>query len=223
MRFRTPSPAMVVALLALFVATTGTAVAGVMITGANVKNESLTGLDVRNGSITTLEIRNGTLRPVDFAGNKLPAGPKGEQGPAGPQGPQGPQGPAGPAGPQGQTGPKGAQGAKGATGPQGPQGAKGAVGPQGPAGLAAIEVVTGKSANDSSASKVAAAVCPAGKHVLGGGAIATDAIGLADGVSVIGGGPANGGKGWLAYAKELDPNPQAWELSVYAICATVAA
>ncbi|HET9288855.1 MAG TPA: hypothetical protein VFO26_14975 [Gaiella sp.] len=219
MKIRTPSPAMVVALLALFVATTGTAVAGVMITGANVKNESLSGLDILNGSITTNEVRNGSLRPVDFAG-KLPAGPQGQQGPQGPQGPQGSAGPQGPAGPKGGQGPKGATGPKGAPGTPG---AKGADGPQGPPGLSGLDVVTGTSPSDSSASKAAAAVCPQGKRVLGGGALATDSIGLADSVSVVGGGPANGGKGWLAYAKEIGPNPQSWELAVYAICATPAA
>ena len=53
---RLPSPAMTVALTALFVALTGTAVAGIVITGANVRNSSLTGLDVRNGTLTTLDV-----------------------------------------------------------------------------------------------------------------------------------------------------------------------
>jgi hypothetical protein len=209
---------MVVALIALFVATTGTAVAGVMITGANVKNESLTGLDILNGSLTTKDIRNGTLKPVDFAG-PLPTGPQG------PQGPQGSQGPQGPAGLQGATGPKGGPGPKGSTGPKGSPGlpgAKGAAGPQGPPGLSGIQIVSGKSVNDSSTSKAAAAHCPAGTHVLGGGGVATDSNGGSYNLAVVGGGPANGGKGWLGYAKELGPSPLAWQLTVYAICATVA-
>lgn len=218
MKIRIPSPAMVVALIALFVATTGTAVAGVMITGANVKNESLTGLDILNGSVTTNEIRNGTLRPVDFGG-KLPQGP---QGPQGTPGSPGAPGAPGPAGPQGPAGPKGSQGAKGATGPKGAPGApgaKGAEGPQGPPGLSGIEIVTGKSVNDSSFSKAASAKCPASKHVLGGGAYAMDSLNLA---AVVGDGPANGGKAWLGYAREvLGSNPQSWQLHVYAICATV--
>lgn len=218
MKIRIPSPAMVVALIALFVATTGTAVAGVMITGANVKNESLTGLDILNGSVTTNEIRNGTLRPVDFGG-KLPQGP---QGPQGTPGTPGAPGTPGPAGPQGPAGPKGSQGAKGATGPKGAPGApgaKGAEGPQGPPGLSGIEIVTGKSVNDSSFSKAASAKCPASKHVLGGGAYAMDSLNLA---AVVGDGPANGGKAWLGYAREvLGSNPQSWQLHVYAICATV--
>ena len=99
---RLPSPATAIALVALFIASTGTAVAGIVITGANVKNNSLSGLDVRNGSLTTLDVKNRSLLPVDF--KKLPAGA------AGPAGPAGPQGPAGTAGAQG------AQGAPGISG-----------------------------------------------------------------------------------------------------------
>ena len=94
---RMPSPAMIVALVALFVASTGTAVAGALITGANVKNNSLTGLDVLNGSLTTTDVKNHSLLPIDFKG-KLPAGPAGPQGPVGAQGAQGPQGQQGPQG-----------------------------------------------------------------------------------------------------------------------------
>ncbi len=85
---RRPSPATVVALAALFVASSGTAVAAVIVTGANVKNGSLTGLDVRNGSLTSADVKNRSLLPVDFKG-KLPAGPQGPVGPAGPVGAQG--------------------------------------------------------------------------------------------------------------------------------------
>ena len=88
-------------------------------------------------------------------------------------------------------------------------------------GLSGLEVVTGNSPSDSNASKAAAAVCP--QASAGWRRRRTDSIGLADSVTVVGGGPANGGKGWLAYAKEIGPNPQSWELAVYAICATVAA
>ena len=47
------SYANVAATLALFLALTGTAVAGakLLITGANVKNHSLTGVDIKNGSL----------------------------------------------------------------------------------------------------------------------------------------------------------------------------
>lgn len=76
------SPAMVVAMLALFVALTGTAVAttSALITGAQIKNGSITGADIKNKS----------LKPVDFSGAI-----RGARGAAGPPGAQGPQGPAG--------------------------------------------------------------------------------------------------------------------------------
>ena len=48
-----PSPAMVVALTALFLALGGSAYAALVITGKSI----------RNNTITTKDIRNGTLRP----------------------------------------------------------------------------------------------------------------------------------------------------------------
>jgi hypothetical protein len=87
------SPAMLVALLALFVALTGTAVA--------TTNALITGRQIANGSITGLDVRNKSLTPLDFRGSV--------RGPVGPRGAQGPQGAAGAQGSQG------AQGAPGAT------------------------------------------------------------------------------------------------------------
>lgn len=118
------SPSMVVSMLALFVAMSGTAIAAgnALITGRQIANNSITGADVKNKS----------LRAQDFKGSvRGAAGAPGAPGPAGPAGPQGPQGPQGPAGPAGAKGDAGAQGPEG---PQGPQGPPGATGPQGPAG-----------------------------------------------------------------------------------------
>ena len=77
----------------------------------------------------------------------------------GPEGPQGDPGPAGPVGPQGEIGPTGAAGADG--------------------GLAAYEVVTGTplAVLVSDFVVTAAATCPAGKVVLGGGASVADPSG----------------------------------------------
>jgi Collagen triple helix repeat (20 copies) len=99
------SPVLVVAMLALFVALTGTAVAttSALITGNQIKNSSITGADVKNKS----------LRPIDFSGSVR--GARGAAGPAGPQGPQGSQGAQGPPGTQGAAGMPGAQGRAGAT------------------------------------------------------------------------------------------------------------
>jgi hypothetical protein len=89
------SPAMIVAMIALFVAMTGTAVAtsSALIGGAQIRNNSITGADIKNKS----------LRPIDFRGSVR--GVRGLRGLAGPPGPVGPQG---------------AQGAQGAQGPAGP-------------------------------------------------------------------------------------------------------
>jgi hypothetical protein len=85
---------MVVALLALFVALSGTAVAttSALITGKQIKNGSITGLDIKNKSVTAIDIK-GRLRGATGA-----RGPQGAAGPQGPQGPQGAQGIQGPAG-----------------------------------------------------------------------------------------------------------------------------
>ena len=64
------SPALIVAMLALFVALTGTAVAttSALIGSAQIRNNSITGLDVKNRS----------LRPIDFRGSVR--GPRGLRG-----------------------------------------------------------------------------------------------------------------------------------------------
>ena len=100
---RMPSPATMIALVALFVASTGTAVASGLITGASVKNGSLYGIDVHNGSLTSVDVRNHSLLPVDFKGG-LPAGPRGPQGEPGQQGPVGAPGASGAQGAPGVSG-----------------------------------------------------------------------------------------------------------------------
>jgi hypothetical protein len=88
------SPSMIVAMLALFVAMGGTAIAAstALITGKQIKNSSITGLDVKNKSLT----------PKDFRGSVR--GRTGARGPAGPTGPAGPAGAAGAKGDKGDTG-----------------------------------------------------------------------------------------------------------------------
>jgi hypothetical protein len=109
MKFTIPTSAMVVAMVALFVALTGTAVAttSALVTGAQIKNASITGADVKDKSLT----------PRDFRGSV-----------------RGVRGLTGPAGPQGAAGAPGPQGSSGAPGPEGPKGDKGDQGIQGPAG-----------------------------------------------------------------------------------------
>src|SRR6185437_2731107 len=91
---------------------------------------------------------------------------EGQAGATGPTGPTGPQGPQGPTGPRGATGPQGAQG------PTGPQGATGPTGPQGPPGADGVSGYQILSASADIGPGQAAAgtlLCPAGKHVVGGG------------------------------------------------------
>jgi len=52
-----PSPAMAVALIALFVALGGGAYAAIVVTGANVKNASLTGVDFKKRSLHGSKLR----------------------------------------------------------------------------------------------------------------------------------------------------------------------
>lgn len=91
------SPAMVVAMIALFVALSGTAVAttSVLITGKQVANGSITGVDIKNKSIGVADL---AAKARGARGLRGLAGPAGAQGPQGPQGLQGIQGVQGPAG-----------------------------------------------------------------------------------------------------------------------------
>ena len=90
---KAPSPAMIVALIALFVSLGGTGYAVVTITGKNVKNSSLTGRDIRNNTVKSADVAG--LRARDFRAGELPAGvqgPKGDKGEKGDKGDAGPNG-----------------------------------------------------------------------------------------------------------------------------------
>lgn len=91
-RIPRPSPAMVVASLALGVALSGTAVAA----SVALAPGSVGTVQLKKNAVTTAKVRNGTLLKADFKKNQLP---KAVAGPAGPAGPAGAAGPAGPAGP----------------------------------------------------------------------------------------------------------------------------
>jgi hypothetical protein len=89
------TPSLVLSLVAVVLACTGSAVAGGLITGKQVKDSSLSGKDVKNKSLT----------PADFKGSVQ--GARGAQGPQGVPGAAGAAGAAGPAGAQGPVGPTG--------------------------------------------------------------------------------------------------------------------
>jgi hypothetical protein len=118
---RRPSPAMIVACLALLIALGGTSVAAVSqlatnsvgtpqlknnavtaakiasnaVVAAKIKNASVTNPKIANNAVNSAKVANSSLTRVDFAPGQLPAGPTGPQGPAGPAGPVGPRGPTG--------------------------------------------------------------------------------------------------------------------------------
>jgi hypothetical protein len=89
-----PSPAMVVASIALLVALGGTSIAAVSQLGANTIGK----VQLKNNAVGSTEVINRSLLALDFKRGQLPRGPRGLRGPQGPQGQQGIQGPAGAAG-----------------------------------------------------------------------------------------------------------------------------
>jgi hypothetical protein len=172
-----PSPAMLVACVALTVALGGVSYAATVlpnnsvgtaqlkqkaVSAAKLKKNAVTAGKVRKNAITTTKVKDGTLLAHDFHAGQLPAGP---QGPAGAAGPQGPAGAAGPQGPKGDKGDPGSQGAQGITGPKGDKGDSGAPGISG-----YVRVFGSYTPNISPGGFGTAEVkCPTGKKVLGGG------------------------------------------------------
>jgi len=94
---------MVVAVIALVMATTTTGYAATQLLPRN----SVGNAQLRRNAVTSSKVRNRSLQAVDFARGQLPRGARGATGPQGP------------------AGAPGARGATGATGPQGPAGAPG--------------------------------------------------------------------------------------------------
>jgi hypothetical protein len=176
-----PSPALVIAALALGLVLGGTGYA----TGLAVPKNSVGTAQLQNGAVTTKklasnavtssQVKNASLLRGDFKPGQLPAGPPG---------PQGPQGPAG---------------------------------PPGISGLQRFDVL---STSNSSSPKTAIAACPTGKRPVGGGA---RVIGSgANVVSIIENFPDSDTVHWNAKASEVVATALAWQLQVYALCATVA-
>lgn len=93
-----PSPAMVVACLALLVALGGTSVAAVNQLARNsvgprqLQTGAVTNPKIRINAVNSSKVAPRSLLRSDFAPGQLPAGPIGPQGPAGPAGAAGPAG-----------------------------------------------------------------------------------------------------------------------------------
>ena len=99
--WRRPSPAMVVACLALLVALGGTGMAAATQVARNsvgtpqLKDGAVSNAKIRNNAVNSTKVAARSLLRSDFAPGQLPAGPVGPQGPAGPAGAAGAAGPAG--------------------------------------------------------------------------------------------------------------------------------
>ena len=106
MKFRRPSVSLGVAIIALVVAMSGSALAGGLITSSQIKDGTI---QVRDLSPQAIQLPprpagpQGTGRPgrptTATTATTASPGPPGPQGPAGPAGPMGPAGAMGPAGP----------------------------------------------------------------------------------------------------------------------------
>jgi hypothetical protein len=81
-RFR-PSPGVVIAMIALFVALSGTGYAA---------------FKLPRNSVTSINVKDRSLLSKDFKSGQIPRGAAGPAGPAGAAGPAGPAGPSGPSG-----------------------------------------------------------------------------------------------------------------------------
>lgn len=86
-RIQRPSPALVVACIALFVALGGVGYAAATIGTSDIKNGAVTSKKIKNRTIVGKDIKQQTINAL--------RGQRGASGPAGPQGPTGATGPAG--------------------------------------------------------------------------------------------------------------------------------
>jgi len=137
---RRPSPALVVACVALIVALTGTSYATVLNVPRNsvgtlaLKRNAVTPAKIAPNAVRAAHVLNGTLLVEDFKTGQLPSGPKGDKGD------------------------KGSKGDKGDKGDEGDVGVAGHQFLQGPLVSVAANQIG-----------FATVTCPTGKRVLGGG------------------------------------------------------
>jgi hypothetical protein len=66
-----PSPAMIIALIALFVALGGSGYAAVRINGKNIKNKSISGKKLKNRTITGKKVKRNTLTGTEIRESRL--------------------------------------------------------------------------------------------------------------------------------------------------------
>ena len=142
-----PSPAMVVACLALLVALGGTGIAAVNAVAPN----SVGTIQLQNGSVTSAKVQDFTLRNVDFRPGTLLRGPRGARGAAGAPGPKGD---------------------KGDKGEKGDAGAIGAITVR----TAAIAVPGGIAQNSAYSTRAVQKTCDPGERAISGGTSWSDDV-----------------------------------------------
>lgn len=133
---RRPSPALLIAFAALFVALGGTGYAAVKINGRDIVDRSVTGRKLADGTLSAQKLSASARRTLRGATGTV--GATGAQGTAGAQGAAGTAGAQGPTGERGLVGPQGTPGAAGTPGTPGAPGAAGTPGATGPAGPGAM-------------------------------------------------------------------------------------
>jgi len=143
-RRRWPSPSMVAASVALFIALGGTAVAASSLIQAK---------DIAPGAVTSKAIKNGGVQPKDLSTStraliQTGAGLTGAKGETGSAGATGTNGAPGTNGANGANGPNGADGLDGTNGANGPNGANGANGIDGDDGANGIDGTDGDNGLD---------------------------------------------------------------------------
>jgi hypothetical protein len=105
LRDHRPSPALVVASIALLAALGGTGIAAVAnvpdnsvgtskiknnaVTAPKIASNAVTSAKIAGNAVTNAKIANGTIQPADLSSAAKTAGPAGAPGPAGPTGPPG--------------------------------------------------------------------------------------------------------------------------------------
>lgn len=95
MRVSKPSPAMLVALLAVFIALGGTSYSAITLSKNSVKSKHIVNgqvkrPDIARSAVSSRKVKDFSLLAKDFEPGQLPTAPPGPAGPAGPSGPRGP-------------------------------------------------------------------------------------------------------------------------------------
>jgi collagen triple helix repeat protein len=207
MKSKLGAPACALALIALFVALGGGAVAaGVVPLARHAMTAGTAANALKLGGKTPKQLK-AALRGA--------RGPQGLTGPAGPSGPNGSTGATGPAGPAGAQGPKGNTGAQGPAGAAGPAGPSGPAGPAGTPGTAAVSIHTapwsltiGGTPGDQADFT---AGCDAGQKAVSGGYTSDGSV------LTFQSRPTAGDDGWSIYLDNAD-KATAHSGTVYAVC-----